>query len=249
MKKLIYILLFLVAANANAQDKSLFDQATEHYSNQDYKAAIDDYKKILSQGKTSTAVYFNLANAHYKLDHIAPSIYYYNKALQLSPNDKDVKNNLAFAQKMTIDSIDKVPKTGMSKFFDGLISTFNFNTWAVLAIVFSIMFAVFGIWYYFSFKTGRKRFFFTLSTLGLVFGILSVVFAYQQFNSQQNKKYAIVFAKQAAVHAEPNNHSAQAFTLHEGTKVKVLENFKDYTKIKLTDGKQGWIAEKAIKGL
>lgn len=249
MKKLIYILLFLMVGTVSAKDKPLFTQATEHYSNQEYKAAIKDYKKILSGGETSTAVYFNLANAHYKLNHIGPSIYYYNKALQLSPNDAGVKNNLAFAQKMTIDSIDKTPKTGLSKFFDGLISTFNYNTWAILAIVFSIVFMVFGIWYYFSFKTGKKRLFFTLSTLGLIFGILSVVFAYQQFNIQKNKKFAIVFAKSTNVHAEPNDRSAQAFTLHEGTKVKVLDNFNGYTKIKLTDGKQGWLAEKAVKAL
>jgi len=203
----------------------------------------------LSSGKTSTAVYFNLGNSFYKLDSVAPSIYYYNKALQLSPDDADVQTNLAFAKRRTVDAIENVPKTGLAKMVDDLISTFNFNAWAVLAIAFSLCFMVFGIWYYFTFKTGQKRFYFTLSLLGLICGILSVIFAYQQYNIQQNKKFAIVFAEKIDVHAEPNHNSSRAFTLHEGTKVKLLDNFNGYSKIELSDGNQGWIQEDAVKKL
>lgn len=250
MKKyFLYSIIFLFAAGLKAQEKNLFDEATVLYADGNYQAAIENYQEILNQGKTSSDVYFNLANAHYKLDEIGPSIYYYNKALQLSPNDEDVQNNLAFAQEKTIDLIEENPKTGWSKFIDNLISTFYYETWAKVAIGFSVLLMFFGLGYYFSKRSGVKRLFFGLGGLSLILGVLSVFFAYQQFNIQQSKTFAIIFSKVATVHAEPNPNSMEAFTLHEGTKVKVLDSFNGYAHIKLTDDSRGWIKEEAIKSL
>src|SRR5699024_7368733 len=206
-------------------------------------------KAILGNGKTSAEVYFNLANAYYKTDAVAPSIYYYNKALQLSPGDKAIQTNLEFAKKRTVDVIEEAPKTGLSEFVDNLIATFSYEAWAVLAIVFAFLFAGFGLWYYFTRKSNRKRFFFVLSVLALLVAISSVAFAYQQVDVQKNKDYAIVFATQVGIHTEPNHNSTQAFVLHEGTKVKILEQFNGYAKIKLADGAKGWLKTTAIKEL
>lgn len=249
MRNLLYFILFLLAAQVSGQESSLFNQATQQYAAQNYQAAIKSYKAILTSGKESTEVYFNLANAYYKTDAVAPSIYYYNKALQLSPGDEAVQTNLMFAKKRIVDVIEETPKTGFSEFVENLISTFNYDTWAVLAIVFVFSFAGFGLWYYFTRKSGQKRTFFVLSTLTLLCTVLCVVFAYQQFDVQKSKDYAIVFADQVGIHTEPNHNSTQAFLLHEGTKVKVLEQFNGYAKIKLADGSKGWLETGAIKEL
>lgn len=249
MRNILYIVVFFMIGSIYAQEKPLFDEATEHYKNEEYDEAVKRYKEILAKDKTSTEVYYNLANAYFKLDDWASSIYFYNKALQLSPNDEDVKNNLLYAEERTIDDIGEEEKSGFSNLIDDLISTFSFNTWAVWAIVFSVLFMVFGVWYYFTQKSGRKRFFFTLSALFLICSVLSVVFAYQQYDMQQSNTFAIVFEEEAGVHNEPNHNSEEVFTLHEGTKVKVLDNFNGYTQIKLTDGNKGWINEDAVKDL
>jgi len=39
----------------------------------------------LDQGLVSAALYYNLANAHYKLNNVGETVYYFEKALQLSP--------------------------------------------------------------------------------------------------------------------------------------------------------------------
>ncbi len=249
MRYFIYILLFLWTANLQAQDKTLFKQGNQHYADQEYEAAIQAYQKILKQGQTSAEVYFNLGNAFYKLDSLAPSIYFYNKALQLSPTDEDVKINLKFAKQRTIDVIEESPDKGWNQFWEEVISTFNYNTWAIWAIVFSFLFVGCGIWYYFTSRTARKRLFFSLGLCFLILGVLSVTFAYQQFEIQHSKDFAIVFAPKIAVHVEPNQNSTAAFTLHEGTKVKVLDIFNGFAKIELVSGQQGWIKIDAVKQL
>jgi len=45
----------------------------------------------------------------------------------------------------------------------------------------------------------------------------------------------------------PTGTSENIFTLHEGTKVKVLDTVDLWKKIKLADGEVGWIAAKDIK--
>jgi SH3-like domain-containing protein len=52
-----------------------------------------------------------------------------------------------------------------------------------------------------------------------------------------------------AVKAEPKAESSDAFTLHEGTKVEVMENLDNWRRIALPDGTDGWIMESSIKEL
>jgi SH3-like domain-containing protein len=49
------------------------------------------------------------------------------------------------------------------------------------------------------------------------------------------------------VKSEPQNASNTVFTLHEGTKVFILETLNNWRKIQLTDGTEGWIDKNAIK--
>ena len=84
------------------------------YNEGQYHEALDKYSTILESGNHSAELYFNMGNSHYKLNNIAPSIYYFEKALLLEPNDKEISNNIAFARNMTIDSIEKVPDVGLS---------------------------------------------------------------------------------------------------------------------------------------
>jgi SH3-like domain-containing protein len=61
---------------------------------------------------------------------------------------------------------------------------------------------------------------------------------------------AIVFAKETEVRVEPNLRAETSFTLHEGTKVLVIENYNgDWSKIKLLNGETGWMASSELKTL
>ena len=156
MKKLLYILVLIVSFSAFSQNETLFEQGKELYKNGKYQQAINSWMKIVENGEHSAELYFNLGNAQYKLNHIGPSIYYYEKALQLSPNDQDIKNNLAFAENARIDSIEPLPQTVFSKWYTSISSIFTFEGWAVLAVALSLSFVALFLFYYFAFSE-RKR--------------------------------------------------------------------------------------------
>lgn len=249
MKMTLYILSFLFSLSFFAQNNVVFDKANTLYNEGKYTDAISQYESILATKNHSAALYFNLGNAHYKLNHIAPSIFYYEKALQLDPNDSDIKNNLALAKNMTIDAINVIPEGGLSKILNKTTNSLTFDNWAKVSVGFVFCFVVLFLIYYFAYSSLRKRLAFLGSMATLFLMCVTLLFAFHKFNLDKVDKPAIVFAQESSVKNEPNSRSEDAFNLHEGTKVQVLDTVNNWKKIKLQDGKTGWIPSADIKAL
>lgn len=229
------------------QNTKMFDDANALYNDGKYAEAIDKYEQILESDEHSAELYFNLANANYKLNNIAPSVYYYEKALLLKPNDDEIKNNLAFAQNMTIDAIDRVPDVGFSKIVTNFVNTLSTDTWAVIAVIGVFVFVILFLLYHFAQATSRKRLAFIISVASLFIAFLSVIMAFQKERLDKKNNPAIVFAQESRVKADPNKSSEEVFRLHEGTKVQVLDGYQDWNKIQLSDNSIGWIQSQDIK--
>ncbi|MGE5944024.1 MAG: tetratricopeptide repeat protein [Flavobacteriales bacterium] len=249
MKHLFYILALLFSTINFAQNTALFEKGNTLYNQGKYNEAIDAYKTILDTKNHSAELYYNLGNAYYKLNKVAPSIYYYEKALQLAPNDHDIKNNLAFAKNMTIDAIDAIPEAGLSKLIKKITNYMTFDEWAKTAVILVFCFVILILTYYFAYSTINKRIAFIGSMVSIFLIVIALTLAFHKFNLDKNDKPAIVFVQESKVNAEPNLRSEESFTLHEGTKVQILDTVKSWKKIKLADGKTGWIPEEDIKAL
>ena len=247
MKYIIFFLINLMTFCLTAQDVTEFQKANDLYNDGNYAEALDKYQAVLETGQHSAALYFNMANSHYKLNHVAPSIYYYEKALLLKPNDEDIQNNLNFARNMTIDAIDTVPVVGFAKLSKVITNLMSYDAWAMVAVGMSILFVVFFIVYYFSYQTGKKRFAFIMGLASLILAFVALGFAFHKEDVMLKDQPAIVFAEESKIKTEPNLRSEEAFKLHEGTKVQVLDTVDDWKKIKLSDGKTGWIVAQDIK--
>jgi len=248
MRKLITILLCFFSVIVSSQNDKLFNEANALYNDGKYAEAIDKYEAILDSGQHSAELYFNLGNANYKLNNIAPSVYYYEKALLLNPNDKDIKNNLVgYAQNMTIDAIDTVPQVGFARIINNIVNTFSKDVWAIIAVVGVIIFVVLFLLYHFSYTTSKKRIAFVISLISLFLTCFSTAMAFKKENLDRKDNPAIVFAKESKVKSEANKTSEEVFRLHEGTKVQVIETYEDWKKIQLSDNSTGWVPSKDIK--
>lgn len=248
MKKLIIIFVLVFSAFGYSQNAdSLFVKANELYKLEKYTEAVESYKKIEVLKIQSEELFFNLGNSYYKLNQVAPSIYYYEKALKLNPTNSDVQTNLAFAKRMTIDAIDELPKSIFQKLSKSIIYKLTYDTWAVIAIVFSFLAALLFLLYHFSYSSRKKLIYFNTSILSALFLIVSVVFAFKTYNHEVNTKTAIIFQQTVTIKNAPTLNSDTVFELHEGTKVFVLDTLDDWKKIKLSDGKTGWVVAENLK--
>lgn len=250
MKKILYISIFLLAGLLPAQqEKVLFEKANKLYQEEKFEDALAIYKQIEEQKLQSDDLYYNMANTYYKLNQVASSVYYFEKSLLLNPTNDDAKHNLVFAKRMTLDNIEALPKTIGQRFSEGFIQKLSYNTWALIAVIFAFLFAVLFLMYHFSYSSSKKRLYFITSIISAVLVFVMMVFAYSNYNYVKSNKHAIVFAQQVSVKSEPRATADITFELHEGTKVKLLESVPNWEKIKLADGKIGWIPNEDLKKL
>ena len=227
----------------------LFTNANALYKQGKYKQAINEYLKIEEKGEVSSDLYYNIGNSYYKLNEVAPAIYNYEKALQLNPLNKDAQNNLIFAKRLALDSIEELPKSLLQKFNQNYLQKLNYNQWAWICVLFSFLAAILFLLFYFSEKPNKKRMYFVLSSISFLLLFSALAITFNQYSLDKNTKEAIVFSEEVIVKNAPTLNSNDVFMLHEGAKVYVLDSVDNWKKIKLADGKIGWLLANEIKML
>ena len=111
-----YTIIFFSFLAFSQSPEELFEQGNAAYNGGNHNLAIEKYEEILGLKVHSAEVYFNLGNAHYRLGNVAESVYYFEQAKRLSPEDNSIQNNAAFAENMTLDAIEILPKTQLEQF-------------------------------------------------------------------------------------------------------------------------------------
>lgn len=240
MKRFFYITIciffsFKISAN------DLITRAEKAYDSKKYKEAIESYEKLIKDGYKSYQLYFNLGNACYRNNDIGKAIYYYELARKVEPNDEDIRINLGIASAKTIDKIDSKENFFISAVKTNLLSSFSTTTWAWLTI-FSLGFS--AILFFLFVNSGVlliKRISFVLSCALFVSFFVTYFLGYSAVQARYENKFAIILAKEIKIMNEPTAMAKVKFALHEGTKIRVVENNGDWLLIKLDNGNEGWV--------
>ena len=222
-------------------------EADSAYVRGEYQQAINGYEALLKQG-VSADLYYNLGNAYYRTENIPQAVLNYERALLLSPGDRDIRFNLQIARSKTYDKI--VPESEMFfvTWYRSLVSLMSVDGWARTALVALGLTIVLLLVYLFSDRLWlRKVGFFGGVALLLLF-FAGNLFAWQQKQDLLNRKGAIIFAPSVTVKSTPAANGTDLFILHEGTKVTIIDgSMKDWKEIHIADGKEGWIESKLIR--
>lgn len=246
MKRIIFIIAILASSlNIFAQD--IVSQANEKYSAGEFDAAASLYEQALDENGASAQVYYNLANAYYRMNRIASSILNYERALLLEPSNEDIFFNLEIAKLKTVDNIQAVNQPFFVDWYKWIQNRFTTNIWSVLAIVFFILFIVGIFLFFFSKKTLIKKLGFYSALVLIVFVVFANIFAYQQKKDLTVRDTAIVFSATTTIKSSPDISGTDLFVLHEGTKVQITDQVGAWTEIKTPDGHVGWIRAEEIE--
>jgi len=235
MKYILIILLSFQMLAASEWDVYL-NEGNKAYSDGKYEDAIIHYKKILENDFESGELYFNLGNAHYKLDEIGKSIYYYEKALKFIEGDEALEQNLKIARLKIIDKIEPIPKLFIWVWIDSVIHLLSIEDWGWISLIlFCITAIIFSLYILFI-----KRLLFRFSWIFLILFSISIVIFIGRIYLFETNEFGIIFETKIAVMSEPNLGASEVFILHEGTKVKVNRELNDWLEISIADGKTGW---------
>jgi tetratricopeptide (TPR) repeat protein len=248
--KLLSFIVSLVFNYTFGQSPSVvFENANTAYNNAKYEKAVSLYKEILDQGEQSAALYYNLANCYYRLNNVGESVFYYEKAQLLNPNDQDIKVNAAFAQNMAIDAVELLPQPQLTRMKNSFFNSFSTEGWAVLGVILAWFCALFTGLYLWNKAPVLKRTFFILAILSSLLLISSISISFMKSSTEESTTYGILFSEKIDVWAEPNSRSEVLFLIHEGTKVQLLDALQEWQKIKIANGSEGWIKGGVIRSL
>ena len=99
IKKIIIMFLvfgcnFLFAQNDLENINNIFKNANDLYNQGSYIEANNLYLNVISSNVVSKDLYYNLASSYYEINSNGYAVLWYERALNISPFDKEIKNNI-----------------------------------------------------------------------------------------------------------------------------------------------------------
>ena len=235
---MLCLLLCVPAIGFAQQPTELYKSAAQLYKANQFDQAAADYEKILSQGYKSAEVYYNLGNCYYKLNSVNKAILNYERAIKLNPQDEDAVHNLAIANTKVIDKIQPVPSLAILNAWNGIIDAKTSHGWALVALVFIWLALVFFAVYLF---VGVRRFSIAAGAILVILSVAVISIAASKSSKEQQSDAAILMVSNSFVKSAPDTNGNDLFMLHEGVKFQILDRVGEWSKIRLADGKVGWI--------
>lgn len=213
--------------------KKAFNRALEIFSELEQK-----YQPEFGNGK----LYYNIANTYFQLDDLPQSIYYYNRALALSPRDPAAKHNLDRAQqKLNLAVVPPSPlswKAIVSASYLSLPERLNLFFWTTF-FIFSL--ASLYIW---------RRSHWLKPLIGIA-AAASLIMLVSLFYSRYIVPQEGILIKPSDLYRDAGTQYAKVITepLQAGLKVEVV-NVREsgaWLKILSPDGSLGYVPGEAIK--
>lgn len=231
-----------------AQDPdSLFLQGNTHYRNAAFAEAVDCYEALRKAQWESPSLYYNLANSYFKLNKISLAILNYERVLLIDPGHKDAKFNLSLANEQIVDKIEAINEQFGRRLYVNLLSFYSADTWAKISISCFIVALLALFLYFFGKRVGQKKAGFFIGVLCFLFSISGFWLAHLSQARLTAADLAIVFAPSVTVKSNPTAVSTDLFILHEGTKVKILNQDGAWRQVQLVDRSEGWLKVEDIE--
>lgn len=250
---LIHIVLLLACFNASADEtvdfNAIYNSANEAYTAKDYQAAIEGYEQMLSVGKISPAVYYNLGNAYYRAGSMGFAILNYERALKLEPEHEDAAFNLKLANLRINDRVEPASEFILIGWFHKMLHGRSASGWGIWALSTIWVALLFGVVYIFSGALVLRRLGFGAMALLIVVSVVFLVFARVQYQYENVTTNGIITVTNTYVKAAPDQTSTDLFILREGTKVTLMGTENGWQKVKVADDagdKVGWVREDVL---
>ncbi len=251
--------LFLAAVGTSAQMsvEESFKTANKLYREGKFKEAMESYQQIIAQGNVSSSIYYNLGNAYVKTGETGKAILSYERALQENPRDPEVRANLEYVRGLLFDRTeDSSLGTLFEKFSPTQWFSWRENLWSF--VVFYWAGALIGLIAILTRRKfakensvesgGKNPKEILVVTASVLLGASLLLGAMLFLRSPLwTHPRAVIVAKEVEVRYGPVLGESTAFTLHEGSKVKVLRSTGDWVQILFAKGKVGWVMLESLE--
>jgi tetratricopeptide (TPR) repeat protein len=243
---ILLILTYPITINA-FQFYNTMEKGNTFYREGEYEKAIEEYNKLVDEGYLGTSLFYNLGNSYYRIGKIGLAILYYERTLKLSPSDEDIKHNLNFARLSTVDRIQPLPTFFLFEWWEGILGSFTENGWAYIVFIFYLLVIFLTGSYFFARSIKQQKLVLFSGVAALLVLAISISLLIVKINREATVKSGVILEQFVTVKSSPDQKSTDAFVIHEGLKVNLEDNLDEWVKIRLADGKVGWIENNYVE--
>ena len=237
------------AADATTTAKVHWEEGIAAYENRNYKEAVEAFESIIALDEASAEVYYNLANAYFKLGQhkenaarpfsageLGKAVLNYHRAIKLNPAMADARYNLELAVDHTNDT-ENIPQSFIATLWQGLRSMMTSNGWTITSILLSANILL-------------RKVGFIVAIVLIVSFIVTSALAMSSRRALLNDDRAVVICNDTTpVHASPDSASKIIRQPSQGVTVRISRVHGDWTEISFADGEMGWIRNSNIEAV
>jgi len=246
----IFLLIMLLPFMLFAKEATItsFNKANQIYQKNNYNQALKIYLKLENNQYKNVALYYNIGNCYYKLEDFGRAVLYYEKALHISPKDKDILKNLKLAKIHLQDKEIEVASNPFALFFSWILNFFSVNAYIVISLILFACVGCFGL-SFLLFESLRKQWIKQIFVLSLILFLIIGSLASVKIYKTEYQHYGIVTASVTSIMSGPGDNFSLLFTLHSGSKLRIIKKQKDWSLVSMKNGYAGWVKIKDFENI
>lgn len=243
MQKIVFFIIMFVFASVLRAQKQTADSL---YISQHYQEAAALYETLLVDG-VNADVYYNLANAYYRMNDVPRAVLNYERALKVSPNHEDARYNLELCHAKLGVAETYTDEYFFSALCRKLLLSMTANAWmgwcyALMVVLLS------GIVAFCLVLSVRAKKLLFLAIVILFFAVVVVnTFAY---NAKENYLSAdrVVVMNEVQVYEGPTKQAKSLGQLVPGATYQTdIQQGEEWIRLILSDGSVGWCERVAVE--
>lgn len=240
--RLWFLLVCLFAGVQLYASEALLEQANARYKADSFSEAAELYDSLVDMGYQSADLFYNLGNAYYKSGSLGKAILFYEKALKLRPGDGDAEYNLELARQQ-VTQVESIPEFFLVRIWKQVRDLLSSRAWMWIAILLAWLTLAAGLVFLFGRKFLHRQSAFWVGIFVLLFSVLSFSLAGSRHTAEADNSMAIMTETNYFVKSAPGEGSSDLFQIREGVKVRIIDEVDGWYRIRLSDGKDGWMPE------
>lgn len=244
MKRFLFILsaaLFCATTLFASDVAANFSTANQLYSEGKFPQAAKAYATILNSGAVSPNLLFNAGNAEFKSGNLGRAIASYRRAALLAPRDVDVRANLNFAR-------NQVQGGSLAEnHWESVLGTLTLNEWTALAVI--AFWLAFGLFVAMQLRPDWKNTLRGFARVSAVATVLLCACLGAASSIHFSKQVAVVLSPDAVTRSGPFSDAQNAFAVHDGAELSVLDQRNGWVQVADNSGRSGWIQDGQVEVL
>ncbi len=248
MKRFLSILLAALAMCAGAgtllasNAPSDFSAANQFYAEGKFSEAAKVYESLLNSGVISPNLLFNDGNAEFKAGNVGRAIAAYRRAALLAPRDSDVHANLGFVRNQVQG--DTLHENDWSR-MEGWLGALTLNEWAAwTAILFWLTFLLFAA---LQFRPALRNLLRTPARIAAVAAVCACACLAGAVHLHYSESVAVVVLPDAVARSGPFADAQNAFAVHDGAELAVLDRINGWVQVSDDNGRSGWMQNAQVE--